>query len=445
MINDFEETGAESTPVSEEVVIKDNSIEIFVCSDKYYVLVFDHRLKKKKLLAGLTATTARTHWTKAGKDKTHFNNALVVVHDVKYEVDFLEPTSYKIKTDFEIGEVILIVKTNPTENWSSEPNFNKEIVAEFKEKIFKGQLDDLIELVILSIKFREAKLNKILITGASNKGKTGVFRLMNFFEVSSLTFKQGLEGTKGWGKEQMKALSLCGLMLVDDIDHTPSLEFKSITDTIEILVNHKGRPSLPMKFLAMTSTHSSVFDGAGDEILNRVLYMALGDEFIFDDSELWRKDPDTYKLHTSRYIRYKMLQVLNKEYSRSHLTTLQEKYRMSSDNLLSEIIYDVILATYKAFKPDDGYISGSRIEVVIPSTGTHAGIQFAKTIDVRTFVKEIMTEKARGIPIDFKKYENDIVNSILAGDRTHIEVNGVRQKLYKITPEAKNKMLKKYS
>ncbi len=431
----------ESAAKKIDVDIVPEKIHVYMLGDKYYVLVYDDRVQRKKLLSGLSAAGARMHWEKAEQSRTDFARELTVIHSVKYEVDFLQPTEYRVDIDMERREVILVARTNPTDNWANNDDYDMEIVREYNDKIFSGKLEDLIRIIMLSIKFKEDKRNKLLLTGSSNKGKSEVFRQMNFFSVNSITFKQGMEGTKGWGNEQADELGRVGLLLIDDIDHVPGLEFKSLTDTIEITINHRGRPSLPLKFLAMTSTHSGIFDGAGDEIINRVLHMGLGKDFVFDDSLLWEQNPDAYRENTIKYIRSLMLRVLGENSSRHELAALQKKYRMSGDNILGEAIRRTVVDIYEALEPDEGYTAGFNIPNEIVTDGKHAGKRVTMNkMDIKMHIRERLKVYAAGTTIDFKKYENDILGSILEDER--IKVKGAR--MYEITLKGRNFLLKKY-
>ncbi len=414
-------------------IVAESSIQIYILGDKYYVLLYDYRIKAKKLLSGLSASSARMHWERADKDKSIFARELTVIHSIKYEVDFLQPTEYRIDIDMENREVVLVARTNPTSSWSSDTTYSQEIIDEYNYKIFNGMLKDLIRLVILSIKFKEDKKNKLLLTGASNKGKTEAFKQMQFFSVASITFKQGMEGTKGWGDYQADGLGRCGLLLVDDIDHVPGLEFKSLTDEIQITVNYKGRPTMPLKFLAMTSTHAGIFDGAGDEIINRVLHMALGDDFIFNDSLLWKENPHRYRVDTLKFIRNIMLKTLKEKSTMKELQELQDKYKMDSNNALSEIVQKTVEDVYYDIFGDE--VFEGNIETYKSDEGVYKGIYFVdKKIQITEKIREHLKDNSSGISLDFHKYKNDILNSII-GERT--KVGGTAR--YQILPKRYNR------
>ena len=299
-------------------------MQIFALENKFCVL------HNGKLTIGLTNQTARLHWIKAKNDKDEFIGAINIIHAIEYKVDFFKPTEFNYIDD------TLYVTTNPIDSWDILKYEDMEIIEEYENKIMGSNLKDLVNLIVWSMRFNENKLNKLLLVGVSDKGKTGLMKLMGFVEISAKTFTNILKGEKQ-GDELSKRIKMCGLILADDINEIP-LEIKNVSDELHMTVLYEGTINHPCKFMCFTSTHKSSIDTISEELKNRILVMDLENEFTLRHSTLCQSNSQKYRQYTENYVKGLIIDAIEAEVDEAMLRELQEKYRAPEHNARDEII-----------------------------------------------------------------------------------------------------------
>ena len=280
-----------------------------------------------------------------------------ILTNVKDILDFTEPSG----TLYDDLNDTLIINTNPIENWKLDPNFtlDEAIINEYTNDIFNGALDNLLKLIVWSIKSSESKKNKFLIVMPSETGKTTLFRdLLHFTELGNADFKKGLKGVKV-SKEFSERLKQSGLLYVDDIMDLP-LEIRNVSDTINFDIMNVGSIPHPCKVLTMTTTHNALVDEMFDELRNRVLVFDIKSKKTFNDSELCRDDINKYKLHTSYYIKLKIKELFDNDVDKIEFEALKEKYSIEKNNLVEELQEELEQRVVKLLKEkiedvNDGY------------------------------------------------------------------------------------------
>lgn len=384
--------------------------ELFMCGDRFYINAYDNDLNAVTWWSGLSAQTARIHMEKSGQKVSEMYRILQTVHEVRYRLDFFSKSRIEISLNLEERKKILTKYTNPSEHWRNTANYDDDIIEEYRTKVFENKLDDLIALIILTIKYKESKLISLLLTGLSNKGKTEVMKIMQMFMIKADRFESILNGTK-IGEDEFNGIITAGMLVIDEVNRVKNMEkMKSLEQELKVSQNYKGGVTIPIAFYALTSA-SNPFDGADDEIANRIMHIALDGDFILTDSKAFMKDDKSYKENCTMYIKHKMLEVLNGDTSREQLKELQIKYRMATDEVdaikdevLEEIRNEIIFDAQKP-QTDLGIIS------------TANGLRIKSKGLIKARVRELLAEKAKGTSIQFDKTAHIIINDLICKER----------------------------
>lgn len=398
------------------VYIEPKGIEIYLLGDKYIVIDDGHPYNN------LTKQTALTHWTKAGKDKDDFIKELVILKAVEYNVDYFNPSEHILR------DQVLTVITNPTYSWQTDIDIDENVINDYENKVLNGQLKKLVRVIIWSMRMKENKLNKLLLVGESNKGKTEFARLLGFAEMSAKDFVKILNSDRKWSKSESERLLSCGLLLADDIIHDLPLSIKNVSDTITLDIMYSGHTVHPMKFMLMTSTHSSVISTMNDELKNRILIMEIGGKYTFNDSPYFQKDPKKYREHTEAYIKKLILTCINEDFSSKEFRKLQDELRAPKYNERDEILEMV----------REQIINAVRVgQLVVTHYKKHYAIK--RKNDLKKLIIKILRQEFDDHRIDLTKETAALLNEFISDKRNiSINDNGMSEKYYEVFIEIEN-------
>ena len=396
---------------------------------KFYLHNSDYYVHSDRLYSKLTQSAFKTHFRKSGikiKKGDAIEDHIEIIHGVNHYVDFFEPSS--VFLDESVNELVSIV--NPTEKWNDIEEFDEEIVKEYSEQIMCGVEVDLVNLVVGAMRYSESKMNKLLLVGESNKGKTELMKLMKFVEMNAGEFKGVLKGIK-WSQEQSDQLKQCGLLLADDIYFDIPIQLKNISDTATFNIMNRGSVVHPCKFMVMTTTHDSVVGSIGDELQNRIMCMRIEGGITFNDSKLVKKDKRKYQRVTQNYIKGLILSALKDPIGEEEFYALQVKYTTKGSNERDEILDSVYKYVTKAIKNDIKLEFNGRYEII-----DIGGLFYVeKRMNIKKLVKETLVEHFDGMEADLNKELNLMLQKVISNER--IRHNGVLY--YEILPEVQEK------
>jgi len=145
---------------------------------------------------------------------------------------------------------------------------DRNIIQDYVEDIMEGKLTDIIGLIAGGIQRDEVRT--ILMVGASNKGKSEVFRALGYSTFS------------GWD---------------------------------EAWVIYRGSVTQPLKSFVIASTHEYADTGG-------LLVVRIGNKKRITDSVVWKKDPQEYRRVTHQW----MFREMAKSVSYRTYIDLQMKY-----------------------------------------------------------------------------------------------------------------------
>ena len=300
-------------------------IEVYLHNNNYIVI------NNSAIYYDLNCSSAKIHYLKTGKDGKNFSNDINIANKIDTLIDFFHPSTHT----FQYG--VLTISTNPIDDWDTNIDFDEQLIYDFEHKIMGGILQDIIELIVFTMKYHESKLNKLLLVGASNKGKTHFANILGFVEMTAKEFVNCLNGGK-WSKEQSQALQQSGLLLADDIEHDLPLGIKNIKDSMHIDIMYRGTIVHPLKFLMMTSTHDNIATTMNEEMKNRILIANIGTDYTLNDSPFYQDDMEKYLLHTTAYMKSLMVKAIKSEEGSEKLRVLQNKFRAPQYNDRDEIL-----------------------------------------------------------------------------------------------------------
>ncbi len=316
-------------------------------------------IHKGAVFDGLSSTNAKSDY--AGlyeqSEKGGFDEFYIRVKSMEYKTDYFAPS----KNIYCEKDRSLIIWNNPTEDWEVEdiPEADNIYIDHYSERIWDGKLLDQLQIIIFTMALKEPKLNKILLVGASNKGKTMALEMMGFVNLPNTQFLELMRGERVQSKETIDNIKRTGLILWDDAGTTLPLGVKNITNKMTIKLSGAGNIEVPCLVLGITSTHSTLLSNAEEQVANRFMQMNIGqDNQIFTEggvSGLEKVDIERYKVATQNYVRKKILEYIEeskeKEGIRAKLVTLQDKYKIEGSANTEEIA-SVIIDRLKEYVQD---------------------------------------------------------------------------------------------
>ncbi len=308
---------------------------------------------------GLSSTNAKSDY--AGlydhTEKGGFDEFYIRVKSMEYKTDYFAPS----KNIYREEDRALIIWNNPTEDWEVEdiPEVDNIYIDHYKERIWDGKLLDQLQILVFTMALKEPKLNKILLVGASNKGKTMALEMMGFVSLPNTQFLELMRGERVQSKETIEKIKRTGLVLWDDAGTTLPLGVKNITNKMTIKLSGAGNIEVPCLVLGITSTHSTLLSNAEEQVANRFMQMDIGqDNQIFTEggvSGLKNVDIERYKFATQNYVKRKILEYIeaskNEKRIREQLVTLQDKYKVEGSANVEEIV-GVIVDRLKEYVQD---------------------------------------------------------------------------------------------
>jgi len=331
--------------------------------------------------------------------------------EVKHIPNYLIKEQWEVKLGDYRGTQLqpLLVSHNPLyeiEKWDYQEN----IIDDFYNKIWNGKATDVIKLIALSIRFKEKKLNRLMLVAPSNSGKSELFAMLNFQKITMQRLLLGLRAEKGIGSPVINGIKASGLLLIDEANKALEPEIKDIDKEIQLdqFGAGGGTQILPLHFTGLTSTHSTATRNNSDELYNRFLQVELAPsemEHTVVQSPLFVADRDIYSSTIKGYALTLFKECLtSEEYKESDLKYLQDKYRLPVNNDLDDLMYDISTGFIEQTKS----LAREKGDILF-KTGKY---YYLRKTDVTSYFKDRLGE----IPsIDVGKYTEKLLNHFQMG------------------------------
>ena len=351
-----------------------------------------------------------------------------LISGVLEESDYLSKThcDFKIKTSSDIGEYPYLGKViNPL---YAEVDYihDEAVIEDFCENIWCGKARDIIKMVGLSIRFKETKLNKVMIVAPSNSGKTRFAKHAGFSEVTMNLLLEGLVSSRGIGEAVINKIRGSGLLLIDETNRQLPQEIKALDDYIYLnqFGMGGGTKEVKLHYTLMTSTHKGALANLSDEMVNRILVVELHEnemEYGVTKSPLFIKDKEHYSNVLEGYFRAYLREVLHDDtLTQTDLTALHDTYALDIINDLDELLLDV---------------SEKVIEMI--HTGVSAGnedyievqgkLHIKRKTDVSNLIAETLSHHGE---IDIPKYTEKMMSHFFKSPRKSVKRHGKPVKYY---------------
>ena len=222
---------------------------------------------------------------------------------------------------------------------------DEEIVDDFFNKVWAGKLYDMVRLIGLTIKFKEQKLNRLMVIAPSNSGKSEIFTMLNFQKIHMGRLLAGMRGDKGVGKQVIDGLKQSELMLIDEANKSLEQDIKDLDKEVQLdQFGSGGTQIIPLQFTALTSTHSNATRNNSDELYNRFLQVELKKsemKHTVTSGELFKADATRYTASVEAKLLQLLKETINGDYTRKDLEELQERYRLPLNNDLNELLFTI--------------------------------------------------------------------------------------------------------
>lgn len=335
------------------------------------------------------------------------------ITEVVYKVDYFNNVAMK----WEHQKNKLTVSLNPTKLWDVSLELDEEVIKDYTQRVLNGKLDDILRIVFWSIKFNVDKLNKLLLFGGSNKGKTKLASLMGFFEMTAVEFHETFgEKQKKAHKNTIQKIRECGLIHADDIQsHIPE-NVKSLKDTARIDSMYGGVVEIPTKFLLISSTNDEITSTMNDEWANRLLAIdILDDGYDVTTSPVAKEKHNIYENHCAVYIQKRIIEILAEASTITDLEKLQKRYRLDvSTNERGEVIGEVRQT-----------IALSLLHYLGDEVVYHESKPYVKKLkNVNDFIKSVLKTETRDMYISNFNKELSQLKKHFTGGRTSLRING---------------------
>ena len=407
-----------------EEVNNPSGCSVFLCNNKYVVKCGD-RIVEEVGAQALGTMLKSFKYTKEEIDA--LKNNLVAISDVKVLPEYTLDKNIEFSVeDIDATKLpYLMVRKNPLIDVKGYIH-DEEIINDFAYEIWNGKLDDIIELIALTVKLKEQKLNRLMLVAPSNSGKSEIFTMLGFQKITMNRLLNGMRGNKGVGGGVISGIKNSALLLVDEANTPLEAEIKDLDKEIHIdQFGSGGTQILPLHFTALTSTHKTATRNNSDELYNRFLQVELRKDEMkhtIMGSEVFLRDSDRYTQVTKSYILGRFMETIYDDKGKDELRALQAKYRLPTNNDLDVLLYDIaelFIKQTKASARDDG-------EVILKGDKYY----YKKKHDV----KEFFTDHLQEIPaIDIGKYEELLTDHFIGNKRTSVRINGTPKKVYNVT------------
>lgn len=424
------ELAHETTLEEVEASGEDYDVEVFINGTKFVLRVGN------TLMEDLSETFLKKHLVICGVP-IHFADAYIrdakLISGVEMATDYLldKPIDYKLEKSQAIERLpVLTIAKDPFHD-VHEYIDDKEILDDFYDGVWNGKAKDIIELIALTIRYREWKLNRLMVVAPSDTGKTTLTEHLGFQKVHMKRLLAAMRGDKGIGTNVINGVKNSGLLLIDEANEALEQDIKDMDR--ELYVDEfgagGGTQKIRLHFTALTSTHKKATRNSSDELYNRFLQVELTEsemKHTITKSEVYRRDTERYSDVVQQYAQYHFKQVLKgEEYTKDYLHELQAKYRLPLNTDLDEFLYTVsesVIEHIKQVAKSDGDILEKQGEYYIK-----------RKVDLFNMVEDMIKELPN---IDSGKYADKVVSHFLQHKPKSIKINGKPVKYYPI--EMKN-------
>lgn len=319
----------------------------------------------------------------------------------------------------------LIVRKNPFIDVKGYIH-DEEIINDFAYGVWNGKLDEIIDVIALTVKLKEQKLNRLMLVAPSNSGKSEIFNMLGFQKITMSRLLNGMRGNKGVGGGVIEGLKDSALLLIDEANTPLESEIKDLDKEIHIdQFGSGGTQILPLHFTALTSTHKTATRNNSDELYNRFLQVELRKDEMqhtIMNSELFLKDSDKYTQVTKSYLVGRFMETIGGDKGKEELRALQAKFRLPINDDIDVLMYDIAEMFIKQTKS----CARETGDVVIKNGSYY----YTRKGDIKEFFTDHLKEIQA---LDVGKYEELLTDHFVGNKRTSIRVNGAPLKVYKVT------------
>jgi len=385
----------------------------------------------KKVVENLTEKAVTSHCASMGihpmKSGAYFNRA-VAISGFKTTTDYMlgKEVSFSIESEGVGVEELpyLVARKDPFHNVTSFID-DEEILDDFLNKIWNGKAQDIVEIIALTIRHGETKLNRLMTVAPSNTGKTEIYTMLGFQKITMKRLLNGLRGDKGIGSQVVDGIKNSGLLLIDETNDALEQEIKDLDK--ELYVDEfgagGGTQKIKLHFTALTSTHKEATRNNSDELFNRFLQVELLEsesEYHVTNSPVFQKNPDRYTEVVSSYLRYHFKQCLmGDQYTRQYLKSLQDRYRLPINSDLDEFVYEVSEKMVSNLKS----VAGATGDVIV----RQGEYYIKRKKDIHDSALDLLREVSS---IDHAKYADKLTSHFITAPSKSVKVDGKPIKYY---------------
>jgi hypothetical protein len=378
----------------------------------------------------LNISSVKKHLMNNGyiKELERVVNATTSIGDIRHKLDYTAESivSFSLESSEESKFNFLTVWKNPINNFYVG-EIDDDIVKEFCEGVWNGKVIDIVKLIALSIKFKETKLNRLMLVAPSNTGKSEIASHLNFQKITMKRLLNALRGDKGVGADIIKGIKKTGLLLIDETNSALEQEIKDMDKEIQIdQFGSYGTQVLPLLFTILTSTHKAATRNNSDELYNRFLQIELTEtemQHSVTSGELFKADRTKYSAVIASYLRKVFIETVNGNGTQLELHELQAKYRLPTNNDLDEFLYGIsehIIVEIKNNARDN------EVGDYLHRNGEY----FSKRKgDVYKLALDLLSELSG---IDHNKYAEKLSN-FLVGDEQRVRLGDKVHRYYRLT------------
>lgn len=389
------------------------------------------RIGKKKV-EELGSGSAITTLTNLGVPNTMAKSIVAkatVISGTEMTTDYMlgEDISYNIEKAEGVEKLPLLVGRKDPYYDVKDYIDNQEIINDFMQNIWNDKATDIVELIALSIRYGEQKLNRLMTVAPSNTGKTEIYTMLGFQKITMPRLLNGLRGDKGIGTQVVNGVKDSGLLLIDEANKALEAEIKDLDKDLYVdeFGAGGGTQKIKLHFTALTSTHKTATRNNSDELYNRFLQVELLENesmYHVTHSPIFQQDSVLYTEVITSYLRYHFKQCLTDDmYDKAYFSELQSRYRLPLNNDLDEFLYGVseeVITNLKHLASDEGDILLRQGEYYIKRKG-----------DVTSMIEDLLKEVSS---IDHGKYGEKMMGHFVGSQSKTIKVNGKPIKYYQL-------------
>lgn len=405
---------------------KEIDVKVYVCGNRFTLRIGNI------LMEDLSESFVKKHLAAYGvsyKVAEAYIRDAQIISEVVMTTDYMldKPIDYTLKESNAIERLpILTILKDP---FHSVKNYidDEDIIHDFYNEVWNGKALDIIELIALTIKFKEWKLNRLMIVAPSDTGKTTLMEHLGFQKIHMQRLLAAMRGDKGIGRNVIDGVKNSGLLLIDEANKSLEQDIKDMDR--EIYVDEfgagGGTQKIRLHFTALTSTHKTATRNSSDELYNRFLQIELTQEEMhrsISKSNIYRRDTEKYSEVIKTFAQYHFKKCLkNSEYDREYLQNLQAKYRLPINSDLDEFLYQV---------------SGEVIDYVLTNVTDNEDVierggeyYIRRKTDLRNVIEDSITQLPS---IDSGKYSDMLLNHFIQSQVKSIKIDNKSVKYYPI-------------